>query len=690
MKHLFKTFGFLAVAIAIIFGTVHNADSQSNIRGNLTSFAGLGVPGMQCGPSMNVGSLYTDVSTNPATLYICGSGAWSQPAGSGGATLPTNALVFGTSSTTSVAATPINVANTVTDSQNNVWMNGVTSSTTTNWTYGVIIGKNAAPLWGTPGSTGITGQLGLICIGGLACNAMKTDNGSVIIGYGAAMNDPGGVNTSPGEDQNMVCIGPLSCENDDGSAFEVIAIGNKAYQLGKGENSTVIIGTHIYGPSGQIGTGGNVYLGGNITNSFGAGGTFVQGNHSTFVGADIFDPSTAPTASTTYSNSYETIVGGAAGTCFYNTTGNTIIGAQIGQQSTCSTIPTASENVFIAPGNYGAGNKFLQNITSGIANYIISGQGFGGSGPVGGNVSSGAGNVIVGGGAGSQVLALSGDTLVGNEAGALNVNITTAFGYQALSLSTSGAHNNAFGYQAGAGITTGSEDNFFGYTAGAKETTVANDNAFGYLALNRPSVTGGSNTCFGHAACWVNSGASGGETSSSAFGSLANFWGSNDLALGASAIVGAQSAGVNGAVQIGAGSNLTANTMQYQTFNFLTNTGIASFLHVIGVGTAPTLVAGAGAGTTPTVSVTNAHDLSGTINVTTGTTPTGSAVVATLTFGTAYGVAPNCSLTPASVTAALDVTQTYVTSTTTTLVINSGATGLTASTAHNWTYVCHQ
>ena len=122
-------------------------------------------------------------------------------------------------------------------------------------------------------------------------------------------------------------------------------------------------------------------------------------------------------------------------------------------------------------------------------------------------------------------------------------------------------------------------------------------------------------------------------------------------------------------------------------------TSTASVLHLDGNSAAPTIAAGAGAGTAPTISVSNATDLSGIVNVTTGTLPTGAnAVIVTITFNTEYASAPNICLTPANAnTAAIAVvSHVFVTSTTTTFVITSGATALTAATAYKWYYVAAQ
>lgn len=114
--------------------------------------------------------------------------------------------------------------------------------------------------------------------------------------------------------------------------------------------------------------------------------------------------------------------------------------------------------------------------------------------------------------------------------------------------------------------------------------------------------------------------------------------------------------------------------------------------HLIGGTAAPAVVAGAGAGTSPTLALTRADDLSGMIELTTGTTPSAAAVIATLTFALAYGTAPNISLTPANAAAAAlsGATAVWASSTTTTLVVNAGASALAAGTAYKWFYSAKQ
>ena len=113
--------------------------------------------------------------------------------------------------------------------------------------------------------------------------------------------------------------------------------------------------------------------------------------------------------------------------------------------------------------------------------------------------------------------------------------------------------------------------------------------------------------------------------------------------------------------------------------------------HQIGGGTAPTIAAGAGAGTSPTIGITG-HDTSFTITLTTGTTPS-TGVIATVTFGTAYASAPYKQMTatgPNSDALVPTAAEPYPTSTTTTLVLQSGATALTAATQYIWDFHCSQ
>jgi hypothetical protein len=118
--------------------------------------------------------------------------------------------------------------------------------------------------------------------------------------------------------------------------------------------------------------------------------------------------------------------------------------------------------------------------------------------------------------------------------------------------------------------------------------------------------------------------------------------------------------------------------------------------HIIGRTSVPTIAAGTGAGTSPTVSVSG-NDLDGVINITTGSAPSGSnAIIATITFNTAYGVAPTVVLSPANRnsnslvagTSSVLVPANGQTNgvSTTAFVMESNTTSLTASTTYLFYY----
>lgn len=122
-------------------------------------------------------------------------------------------------------------------------------------------------------------------------------------------------------------------------------------------------------------------------------------------------------------------------------------------------------------------------------------------------------------------------------------------------------------------------------------------------------------------------------------------------------------------------------------------------VHQIAGGTAPTIAAGAGAGGTPTITIASAsggaaHDTDFLVTLTSGTIPTGTnAVIFTVTFGTAFASAPCIQVTPANAGAATLMTALlapYATSTATTMVLNSGTTGLAAATSYSWYVHCSQ
>ena len=107
--------------------------------------------------------------------------------------------------------------------------------------------------------------------------------------------------------------------------------------------------------------------------------------------------------------------------------------------------------------------------------------------------------------------------------------------------------------------------------------------------------------------------------------------------------------------------------------------------------TAATIAAGAGAGTGPTIAVTGGG-IAGTITLTTGTSPGTNATILTVTLPDPFGSTLRCTVVGASAnTIGLAATIWFYDSsnnTATTFRLDSGAVGLTATTAYRWEYTC--
>jgi hypothetical protein len=76
---------------------------------SLKPLFGTGAPAVPCTVN-NQGQQYFDTSTSPFTGYVCNGLVWSPSGSSGGGSFPSNALVYGLTSSTSRAATPSDFA----------------------------------------------------------------------------------------------------------------------------------------------------------------------------------------------------------------------------------------------------------------------------------------------------------------------------------------------------------------------------------------------------------------------------------------------------------------------------------------------------------------------------------------------------------------------------------------------------
>lgn len=107
-------------------------------------------------------------------------------------------------------------------------------------------------------------------------------------------------------------------------------------------------------------------------------------------------------------------------------------------------------------------------------------------------------------------------------------------------------------------------------------------------------------------------------------------------------------------------------------------------LQLSSAGGASTIAAGAAAGSSPTVSVSG-NAVAGTITISTGTSAA-TGVLATVTLPVTFQNGCTAVLTPADSDAAAAAAKIFVTSTSSTVVINVGTSALADSTQFKWTY----
>lgn len=167
------------------------------------------------------------------------------------------------------------------------------------------------------------------------------------------------------------------------------------------------------------------------------------------------------------------------------------------------------------------------------------------------------------------------------------------------------------------------------------------------------------------------SGVSNGLTVQSVSGDMVYTFG---LASGNVMVANSSGITVTGTATLGTANvtTLGATTANITTLNATTLTasgGSITAAKVLGGGSAPGIAAGAAAGTGPTISITGT-DTAGRIAITLGTSPGTNGVLATITFAAAFAAAPYVSLTPSCSAAASTYGLHYVTSSTTSFVIN--------------------
>lgn len=217
-----------------------------------------------------------------------------------------------------------------------------------------------------------------------------------------------------------------------------------------------------------------------------------------------------------------------------------------------------------------------------------------GSGATAAALTTGTQNVMVGDGAGQAATTASNITAIGNGAAAgMIANPITAVGVNACQQAT-GIANICIGYNGGTGLTSGTNDVIIdastnagavgptgawsqgvaiGYNSGAGETGTG-ETYIGSSTGRRNVASAGTNTAIGNNEFLAVSSATGTEQYNAFLGSNSNCTGcTNVISLGQAANLGA----VTHAVQMDTGSNSTSHTMQWQTLNWMDDSGNATF-----------------------------------------------------------------------------------------------------------------
>lgn len=377
------------------------------------------------------------------------------------------------------------------------------------------------------------------------------------------------------------------------------------------------------------------------------------------------------------------------------TTGAVVAGINLGSANVWTVKATFDNTVAVWRGNAninsntvvggnGAGNALNASSArvtlfgSGVGAAITSGSDntLGGA-SAGLKITTGAGNTVWGSNAASNTsVGIGSITAIGtNSQGAATADASTSVGFNSLSGAYSGTETIAVGVNAGSAATSADYnviigDGGGGVTTGDRNILISNYNGSAYGA--RGVTTGSGNVYIG--------GVVGTNTSNTM--SFSDMSGNQRMYIPSTGNI----------ILAGSTTDNGLDNLQGTTAIFTTS---VKTQHLIGNGTAPTIAAGVGAGTSPTVSITGT-DLGGYISVTTGTLPTLAGTIATITFNSAYGVAPRCVQVSCANDAACALMGTVnivyapqASTTTTTFIIKQTATAvaaLTAATAYTFYY----
>jgi hypothetical protein len=457
----------------------------------------------------------------------------------------------------------------------------------------------------TPGTT--EGSIG---IGTGALQSMVAGNGMVAVGIDAFQNYV--TDNTGGEDGNSVAIGPFAGLGETGAncqygvLFESTFIGNKVgdnFGAGTGTcgaTDSVEIGNHIYNISAPQ---HSTLIGGEVGTA--VSGVLINTNAVTAIGGSNFNPEingngTVPPGY--YNASSEQILGNSSAQNAYNTHDINVFGTG-SLDDVGATAPSTFYEITVI------GDHIADNLDSGEDDICNGGEDYLHSVATCNSLKSGNGNDVTGFGALGQATSVDYSTVDGFSAANFDqTNQITAFGAFSCYLTT-GASNLCLGHYAGYNLTSGSFNVIVGTntnTSGAgpagnfsndTETGAfvgmgdnsSQDSYYGERAGRRNVASLGNNSAFGFNEFFANTLATGTEQYDSFFGIDSNCDGcTNAVSLGYEADIGA----VAGAVQIGTGTNNTANSMQFQGWNFLLSSGASSFTTTTLTGATPIVASG--------------------------------------------------------------------------------------------------
>ncbi len=376
----------------------------------------------------------------------------------------------------------------------------------------VTTGTGSTAVGYQAGFTAISGALNLTALGYQALKfATGTDN--TAIGYAA------GAGISSGNAN--VCIGNLTMQSGTATGSDNVVVGYSAGNaITSGDSNTLIgyqAGKAITSGSSIVAVGLNAAQAATVQSNIVAIGNAAAfacttgAQYITAVGIGALENNS--TATNNIGVGYQAGVGITTGTY------NVAIGDNTLAQTFGTGNGTATKNILIgyqaglgmtsAASNVCLGYNSGSVMTTAANNVAI------GEGALAATITDGR-NVAVGINALTLQHGINYNTAVGYGAGATNVSgQLTAFGYNALNLST-GASNNAFGYLAGSGISTGSRNMAFGdatmqatctgsdnimmgISSGAAITSASYSVGIGSYAL-QSMTTNGTNTCVGYQA----------------------------------------------------------------------------------------------------------------------------------------------------------------------------------------------